>query len=56
MMADDDRVATAERPALTAIHKNMTDALRLQTVAQVLSRKALRAVYQPIVSRRLPPS
>jgi len=50
MMADDDRVATAERPALAAIHKNMTDALRLQTVAQVLSRKALRAVYQPIVS------
>lgn len=50
MMADDNRVATAERPALTAIHKNMTSALRLQTVAQVLSRKALRSVYQPIVS------
>jgi diguanylate cyclase (GGDEF)-like protein len=37
-----------ERPASAALRKSVTDALRLQTVAQVLSRKALHPVYQPI--------
>lgn len=49
-MADDWMATAADRPALAAMRKSLTDALRLQTVGQVLSRKALRAVYQPIVN------
>ena len=49
-MVDDDWTVTAERPALAAMHLSLTDTLRRQTVARILSRKALRSVYQPIVS------
>ncbi len=38
-----------DRPALAAMRKSVADALRPQTVAQVLSRQALRSVFQPIV-------
>ncbi len=36
-------------PALAAIRRSLEDALRIQTVGQVLSRSALTAYYQPIV-------
>ncbi len=35
-------------PALAAMRRNLDEALRIQTVAQVLSREALQAHYQPI--------
>ncbi|MCE2978374.1 MAG: EAL domain-containing protein [bacterium] len=49
-MPNDDWVATGEYPALAAMRQSLKDALRLQTVAKLLSRRALRSVYQPIVS------
>lgn len=39
-------------PALAALRKSLADAVRLQTVAQVLSRRAIVAHYQPIVRLR----
>ncbi len=41
--------ATLDRPALAAMHKSVTDALRLRTAAQVIARRALEAHFQPIV-------
>ena len=43
------RTDFTDRPALAAMRKSLEDSLRLRTVAQVLSRKALSPVYQPIV-------
>jgi diguanylate cyclase (GGDEF)-like protein len=37
---------------LTAIRRSLDDALRLQTVRQVLARRLLKATYQPIVRLR----
>ena len=36
-------------PALAAMRRSLDEALRIQTVGQVLSRKALQAHFQPIV-------
>ncbi len=42
--------ALANTPALEAMRRSLNDALRMQTVGQVLARKALQAHYQPIVA------
>jgi len=39
----------AATPALAAMRRSLDEALRLQTVGQILARKALQAHYQPIV-------
>ncbi len=41
--------APLSKPALEAIRHSVTEALKVQTVAQVLARRALKAHYQPIV-------
>lgn len=38
--------------ALEAIHRNLSVAIRVRTVQQVLDRRAISAVYQPIVQLR----
>jgi diguanylate cyclase (GGDEF)-like protein len=47
-----DLNALLTTPALTAIRRSLDDALRLQTVRQVLARRLLKASYQPIVRLR----
>jgi diguanylate cyclase (GGDEF)-like protein len=42
--------ALAYTPALDAMRRSLNDAIRMQTVGQVLARKALQAHYQPIVA------
>lgn len=42
--------ALAHTPALDAMRRSLTDAIRMQTAGQVLARKALQAHYQPIVA------
>ncbi len=39
----------ASTPALVAMRRSLDQALKLQTVGQILARKALQAHYQPIV-------
>jgi diguanylate cyclase (GGDEF)-like protein len=41
--------APVPTPALEALRRSLDEALRLQTVGQVLARKSLQAHYQPIV-------
>ncbi|CAD5371289.1 Diguanylate phosphodiesterase [Rubrivivax sp. A210] len=43
-------IALSPTPALAAMRRSVEDALKVHSVAQVLSRRLLHAVYQPIVA------